>query len=881
MVHAVTSVRLLYPGESDVCCGVHQEEHVTLDLSKTAIATLYGMREDSLRICHRSVYLPFVDGRVVVPSFVVETYNCLARWNGVLECHVDGETDVGMGYCPDADESSDHSDSSGQYDDVMAKFGQFKHTVYEHSGMQERYNFLRFNMKPRRLAGPQEVKEWRNFRRECRRRYELDKDNNLLCRRNMDRPYAKLQARQAAKMYPTRIVVPTRAAMAEIILQRHKHHHDRRDRIVMGLKSHFKYRNLAEVVATVLDDCHRCAEHVVGIPKTVQAIITSRKLQLVMFDLFSMPMKSSKGELHVLLIKDHFTKFHWGKAFPTKDMGPIAAFMVELFRVWGVPERFHCDNGTEFLNKCMDLAIEMMNQPGFSQGRARHPQTQGVIERANKTVKRKVMMKCQDKGYVTHGQDIDWVSDILRSTIDNENNACVVMYDGWTPFEMFHGRPMMAGFVVPPTAQDNADMYERMHQCQLARAYKLNMFPEYEPLLVGTVVNVRATKKEIKDNMALSEWSARGVIHDIHPVSANVMQVRWLSDGLSSNRRRGRKGDDARSGRQSGDLSRYYTRGVFKAVPNAPPAVVHSTQDGHVLITEVLPDGDCNYVFLDDEWKGNMYACPLDTFSSAESISYSEYTLGPERHARAHSGENEREVYGATDDEGNDDEEGALERTAFKQRQAEPRSEGAPEEGLQRRDSDTITTVQRMLYNFKSPDKKKRKQTKTDEEQDCAAQPPVKRQKKRAPVDPNNQKKRATGVEPSAKAKEHKKRKTKEHKKQKPKEHKKRATGAFKARDSDSEATRKLKASIRSTRARLKKLRAAQLSEGEDSKGKPVGKQKAYTTQESESEDTQRLKASIRETERETEEIKNKRREKLGTGEAKAKKQGRSKVCDP
>ena len=112
-------------------------------------------------------------------------------------------------------------------------------------------------------------------------------------------------------------------------------------------------------------------------------------------------------------------------------------------------------------------------------------------------------MKCQDKGYVTHGQDIDWVSDILRSTIDNENNACVVMYDGWTPFEMFHGRPMMAGFVVPPMAQDNADMYERMHQCQLARAYKLNMFPEYEPLLVGTVVNVRATKKEIKDNMAL------------------------------------------------------------------------------------------------------------------------------------------------------------------------------------------------------------------------------------------------------------------------------------------------------------------------------------------------------------------------------------------
>ena len=91
MLHAVTSVRLLYPGESDVCCGVHQEEHLTLDLSTTAIATLYGMREDSLRICHRSVYLPFVNGRVVVPSFVVETYNCLARWNGVLECHVDGE----------------------------------------------------------------------------------------------------------------------------------------------------------------------------------------------------------------------------------------------------------------------------------------------------------------------------------------------------------------------------------------------------------------------------------------------------------------------------------------------------------------------------------------------------------------------------------------------------------------------------------------------------------------------------------------------------------------------------------------------------------------------------------------------------------------------
>ena len=67
----------------------------------------------------------------------------------------------------------------------------------------------------------------------------------------------------------------------------------------------------------------------------------------------------------VLIVKDHFTKYNWAEAFPTKDSRLIARFLFNLFRAEGTPERWHSDNGGEFLGEYFEAAMEMLCEQGY------------------------------------------------------------------------------------------------------------------------------------------------------------------------------------------------------------------------------------------------------------------------------------------------------------------------------------------------------------------------------------------------------------------------------------------------------------------------------------------------------------------------------------
>jgi hypothetical protein len=110
-------------------------------------------------------------------------------------------------------------------------------------------------------------------------------------------------------------------------------------------------------------ECYSCAHHAKPHPEAPQAILTSRRLQLVMFDLKKLPgSEDEEGRQgYLMLVVDHFSKFKWGKIFFGKDAASIAHFLVTLFQSEGTPERWHCDNGTEFVNGMVELARTAMS----------------------------------------------------------------------------------------------------------------------------------------------------------------------------------------------------------------------------------------------------------------------------------------------------------------------------------------------------------------------------------------------------------------------------------------------------------------------------------------------------------------------------------------
>ena len=309
-----------------------------LNISSASTERHFGLASGSLIVNGDNVPgdVSIVDGKLRVPTnWCVRAVR--DKWTTTIQCQVQGD---------DADSSDERNPmkdpghaGQSQQKETGAQVLPSNHVLFDHAEYQDKYNFLRYNTRP---ASAPTVQSFQNFRREVHRRYRITSRNELARRVTpweIDHRIQNEGRLLRTKSSPEVICVPTKQAMVQIINERHYRGHDRRDRLEWGLRQHYAFRGMRFVINDVLADCERCAEHAVRVPKTVQSITTSRNHEIVMYDLFTMGIESEEGHIHVLLMKDHFSKYHWGKAFSSKDAGPIAAYLLEHFTTSPVPEQ--------------------------------------------------------------------------------------------------------------------------------------------------------------------------------------------------------------------------------------------------------------------------------------------------------------------------------------------------------------------------------------------------------------------------------------------------------------------------------------------------------------------------------------------------------------
>jgi len=70
------------------------------------------------------------------------------------------------------------------------------------------------------------------------------------------------------------------------------------------------------------------------------------RLQVDLIDMRSMEHNGFKFIMHV---KDHFTKFSWLSALPSKEAVNVAANLRQIFYTFGPPKILQSDNGKEFV----------------------------------------------------------------------------------------------------------------------------------------------------------------------------------------------------------------------------------------------------------------------------------------------------------------------------------------------------------------------------------------------------------------------------------------------------------------------------------------------------------------------------------------------------
>ena len=112
-------------------------------------------------------------------------------------------------------------------------------------------------------------------------------------------------------------------------------------------------------------------------------------MQIDLIDMRHLP----DGDFHwILHCIDHWSKFNFAYPLESKHAANVSAALGNhVFPYFGVPRILHSDNGCEFVNSLIEKLLESWHSDiQLVSGRPRHPQSQGVIERAHYTLQRKL-----------------------------------------------------------------------------------------------------------------------------------------------------------------------------------------------------------------------------------------------------------------------------------------------------------------------------------------------------------------------------------------------------------------------------------------------------------------------------------------------------------
>lgn len=146
-------------------------------------------------------------------------------------------------------------------------------------------------------------------------------------------------------------------------------------------------------------------------------------------------LRPSQGYKYHLVIIDPYSK--WTELFPTRHPDALTvakAICKRIIPTHGIPKIIRSDNGTHFVNQVIgkiaqNLGICLKNHCSY------HPQSAGLIERTNGTIKNR-LKKCMEETGRNWPDCLDLVQMYMRITPNQT---------GLTPFEIIHGRQ----FVLP------------------------------------------------------------------------------------------------------------------------------------------------------------------------------------------------------------------------------------------------------------------------------------------------------------------------------------------------------------------------------------------------------------------------------------------------
>ena len=167
-------------------------------------------------------------------------------------------------------------------------------------------------------------------------------------------------------------------------------------------------------------------------------------------------------------MKDHFSKFCWAFPLTSKKCDEVAIHLRQVFLQFGPPKILQSDNGGEFVGKAVqDLLLEFPNTRHIK-SRPRHPQTQGLIERANQTLETKIAAVLLENPV-----EGSWAHHLARILFDINTSFSATI--GSTPFELMFNRKPLPMTAIPIPTEERIDIDEGEMEVNTEQADKVGL----------------------------------------------------------------------------------------------------------------------------------------------------------------------------------------------------------------------------------------------------------------------------------------------------------------------------------------------------------------------------------------------------------------------
>ena len=157
-------------------------------------------------------------------------------------------------------------------------------------------------------------------------------------------------------------------------------------RLYSSLVLHWWWKGISQDAADFVKSCLECAVAVGTGRRAKPPIPVSRPFQILGIDVMDLPL-TDRGNRHVVVIQDLFTKWPFVFAVPDQKTERIARLLAEeVIPCFGVPDALLSDRGTNLLSHlmmdlCSMLGVKKLNTTAY------HPQCDGAVERFNRTLK--------------------------------------------------------------------------------------------------------------------------------------------------------------------------------------------------------------------------------------------------------------------------------------------------------------------------------------------------------------------------------------------------------------------------------------------------------------------------------------------------------------